>query len=204
MVAGGRDAEQTVLIVDSDPDFRRASARALCASGLRVRKAATGREALAAIHDEQPGVVVLEVGLADISGYEICRRLREEHGDELPILFVSSDRTESYDRVAGLLIGADDYLAKPVDADELVARVRRHIRRRRAFNGNGGSGLTAREREVLKLLAEGLGPVEIGHSLFISPKTVATHVEHLYTKLGVHTRAQAVASAFRLELVDTR
>jgi len=204
MVAGGRDAEQTILIVDSDPDFRRASARALCASGLRVRKAATGREALAAIHDEQPGVVILEVGLVDISGYEICRRLREEHGDELPILFVSSDRTESYDRVAGLLIGADDYLAKPVDADELVARVRRHLRRGRTSNGNGGSRLTAREREVLNLLAEGLGPVEIGHSLFISPRTVATHVEHIYTKLGVHTRAQAVASAFRLALVDLR
>ena len=71
-------------------------------------------------------------------------------------------------------------------------------------NGNGSSGLTAREREVLSLLTEGLGPVEIGHSLFISPKTVATHVEHIYAKLGVHTRAQAVASAFRLALVDPR
>ena len=56
---------------------------------------------------------------------------------------------------------------------------------------------------MLSLLAKELGPVEIGHSLF-SPKTVATHVEHIYTKLGVHTHAQAVASAFRLAFVDTR
>lgn len=64
------------------------------------------------------------------------------------------------------------------------------------------SVLTAREREVLELLAQGLGPIEIGSELSISPKTVATHVEHIYAKLGVHTRAQAVAKAFRLLLVS--
>ena len=62
--------------------------------------------------------------------------------------------------------------------------------------------LTDREREVLGLLAAGLGPAEIGRELSISPRTVATHVEHIYSKLGVHTRAQAVARAFRLELVS--
>jgi len=61
--------------------------------------------------------------------------------------------------------------------------------------------LTAREQQVLELLAEGLGPVEIGRELSISPKTVGTHVEHIYGKLGVHSRAQAVAKAFRLSLV---
>ena len=62
--------------------------------------------------------------------------------------------------------------------------------------------LTARERQVLTLLSEGLGPVEIGRKLLIRPKTVGTHVEHIYAKLDVHTRAQAVAKAFRLSLVD--
>jgi len=200
--------DQVVLIADGDPGFRRSMLRALAAAGLRVRQAASGRQALAAVVEEEIALVVLEVRLDDVSGYEVCRQLREEHGDELPILFVSGDRTESFDRVAGLLVGADDYLAKPVAPDELVARVRRHLLRGRTVNGhangNGSSGLTAREREVLSLLTEGLGPVEIGHSLFISPKTVATHVEHIYAKLGVHTRAQAVASAFRLALVDPR
>jgi len=198
--------DQVVLIADGDPGSRRSMLRALAAAGLRVRQAASGRQALAAVVDEEIALVVLEVRLDDVSGYEVCRQLREEHGDELPILFVSGDRTESFDRVAGLLVGADDYLAKPVAPDELVARVRRHLLRGRTVNANANasSGLTAREREVLSLLTEGLGPVEIGHSLFISPKTVATHVEHIYTKLGVHTRAQAVASAFRLALVDPR
>jgi DNA-binding CsgD family transcriptional regulator len=63
--------------------------------------------------------------------------------------------------------------------------------------------LTPREREVLRLLADGLAPQQIAASLGITPKTVATHVEHIYTKLGVHTRARAVARAFRLAMVKT-
>jgi DNA-binding CsgD family transcriptional regulator len=64
------------------------------------------------------------------------------------------------------------------------------------------SSVTEREGHVLRLLAAGLGPGQIGKELSISPKTVATHVEHIYAKLGVHTRAQAVAQAFRLALVE--
>ena len=99
------------------------------------------------------------------------------------------------------MLGADDYLAKPVAPDELVARVRRHLQRAAALEPKPTSGLTARETEVLTLLTRGLGPVEIGGELSISPKTVATHVEHIYSKLRVHTRAQAVAKALQLALV---
>lgn len=199
-MAGGRSVDQEILIVDGDPVFRRAAARALTEAGLEVHEAALGRVALDIVEVEEIALVILDVRLDDVSGYEICRQLREDHGDALPIIFVSGERTESFDRVAGLLVGADDYLAKPVAPDELIARVRRNLRR--GQNGSGTSPLTMREREVLNLLAEGLGPVEIGLELSISPKTVATHVEHIYAKLGVHTRAQAVASAFRLALVD--
>ncbi len=194
--SGGR----AILVVDGDPDFQREAAHALAATGLAVRAASSGDEALRIVGEEHVVLVLLEVRLEDTSGYEVCRQLREEHGDGLPIIFVSRDRTESSDRVAGLLVGADDYLAKPVAADELLARVRRSLRRLETWNGVGVR-LTGREREVLRLLAEGLGPSEIGRELGISPKTVATHVEHIYEKLGVHTRAQAVAHAFRHSLV---
>jgi DNA-binding NarL/FixJ family response regulator len=140
-----------------------------------VRGVASGREALAAAAHGQVALVVLEVRLGDVSGYEVCRQLREDHGESLPILFVSSDGTEASDRVAGLLVGADDYLAKPVVTDELVARARRHLRRLETWNG-AGVRLTVREREVLGLLADGLGPAEIGAKLGITSKTVATHV----------------------------
>ena len=201
-MAGDASVDQVILIVDGDPGFRRFATRTLAVTGLELRAVDCGRDALAVAEEETLALVVLEVRLEDVSGYEVCHRLREDRGESLPILFVSADRTEASDRVAGLLVGADDYLAKPVAADELVARVRRHLRRLATWNG-AGVRLTAREREVLRLLADGLTPQQIAASLGISPKTVATHVEHIYAKLGVHSRAQAVASAFRLALVET-
>ena len=202
IVGGDVSVDQVILIVDGDPGFRRFATRALAVTGFAISAVGSGREALTVAEEEKLALVVLEVRLEDVSGYEICRRLREDHGESLPILFVSADRTEASDRVAGLLIGADDYLAKPVASDELVARVLRHLRRLATWNGSGVR-LTAREREVLRLLADGLAPSQIAASLGITPKTVATHVEHIYAKLGVHTRAQAVASAFRLSMVET-
>jgi DNA-binding NarL/FixJ family response regulator len=194
--------DQVILIADGDPGFRQFATSALAVTGSAILAVSCGREALAVAEQKSLALVVLEVRLEDVSGYEICRRLREDYGESLPILFVSSDRTESSDHVAGLLVGADDYLAKPIAPDELVARVRRHLIRLATWNG-GGVRLTAREREVLRLLADGLAPIQIAVSLGITPKTVATHVEHIYLKLGVHTRAQAVASAFRLSMVET-
>jgi DNA-binding NarL/FixJ family response regulator len=190
-----------ILVADGDRAFRTFAKRVLATAGCRIREAANGHEALAAAEEEQVALVVLDVRLEDPSGYEVCRRLREAYGQGLPIVFVSADRTEPSDRVAGLLLGGDDYLAKPVEPDELLARVRRHLLRLETWNGVGVR-LTSREHQVLKLLADGLGPTEISAELGISQKTVATHIEHIYTKLGVHTRAQAVASAFRLALVE--
>ena len=190
-----------ILVADGDPGFRTFAKRVLATAGCRIREAGAGAEALAAAEEERVALVVLDVRLEDPSGYEVCRRLREAYGQGLPIVFVSADRTEPSDRVAGLLLGGDDYLAKPVEADELLARVRRHLLRLETWNGVGVR-LTSREHQVLKLLADGLGPTEISAELGITQKTVATHIEHIYAKLGVHTRAQAVASAFRLALVE--
>jgi DNA-binding NarL/FixJ family response regulator len=192
---------RAILIADGDRRFRRTAAQALEAAGLRVREAACGREALNAAAADDVALVVLEVRLENVSGYEVCRRLRELRGEALPILFTSHDRIEASDRVVGLLVGADDYLAKPIAVEELLARVRRHLQRSAALEAKPSSGLTARENDVLDLLTRGLGPVEIARELAISPKTVATHVEHIYAKLGVHTRAQAVAKALQLALV---
>ena len=107
--------------------------------------------------------------------------------------------------MAGLLIGADDYLVKPFDPDELLARVRRLTSRRsrrdfpRASNGGtrGFLGLTTREAQVLELLVEGLNQEEIAVRLVISPKTVGTHIQRVLSKLGVRSRTQAVALAAR-------
>lgn len=196
-----QNGRHVVLVADGDRAFRAFAKGALETAGCRILEAESGSQALAAAETHRPALVVLDVRLEEPTGYEVCRRLREAHGHGLPIVFVSADRTETSDRVAGLLLGGDDYLAKPVEADELLARVRRHLLRLETWNGVGVR-LTSREHQVLKLLADGLGPTEISAELGISQKTVATHVEHIYAKLGVHTRAQAVASAFRLSLVE--
>lgn len=92
-------------------------------AGYVVRAVATGAEAVAALEEEQPSVAILDVCVPDLSGYEICPRLRERYGAGVGVLFVSGERTEAVDRVAGLLIGGDDYLVKPFAPDELLARV---------------------------------------------------------------------------------
>jgi DNA-binding NarL/FixJ family response regulator len=115
----------------------------------------------------------------------------------------SGERTKSFDRAAGLLIGADDYLIKPFAPDELVARVQRLLGRVQApAPPRGLSRLTKRELEVLGLLADGMSQVDIAHSLVISQKTVGTHIEHILSKLGVKSRAQAVALAYRDRLLE--
>jgi two-component system, NarL family, nitrate/nitrite response regulator NarL len=176
--------------------------------GYETQQAQNGREALDAAKQVQPALVLLEVNLADVSGYEVCRDLRDRYGDEVAIIFLSGDRTEPYDRVAGLLLGADDYIVKPFDEGELLARVRSALRHSAAPHENGSEGdpaaeaLTNREREVLKLLARGLTQAEIAEQLFISPKTVAGHIQRILEKLGVHSRAQAVALAHEHGLAD--
>src|SRR6185503_10903081 len=125
--------------------------------GYAAIPAASGEEALKLARRQHPRVVVLEICLGEICGYEVCRTLRAEFGHDLSIIFLSATRTESFDRVAGLLIGADDYLVKPFAPDELVARVEALVRRGGPTQSVGGpSGLTRREQEVLAVLAEGL------------------------------------------------
>jgi DNA-binding NarL/FixJ family response regulator len=145
--------------------------------------------------------VLLEIPLGGLSGYEVCRALREE-ARETPIVFVSGTRTESYDRVAGLLVGADDYIVKPYAPDELLTRVRHLVRRSQTSTSSVTAKLTKREREVLQLLADGLRQDDIAKQLFISRKTVGTHVANILRKLGVRSQTQAVAMAFRDELND--
>jgi two-component system, NarL family, nitrate/nitrite response regulator NarL len=191
-----------ILIVDGDHLSRGLMSRVLKRVGYITCEAETGEEALAAAKRERPALVVLEVLLPGVSGFEVCRELKDEFGEALPIVFVSGTRTESGDRVAGLLVGGDDYLVKPLDPNELLARVRRLLPARLA-GGNTSRKLATRELEILSLLVEGLNQPEIAEKLFISPKTVGKHIEHILAKLGVHNRAQAVAVAVRDELIET-
>jgi DNA-binding NarL/FixJ family response regulator len=192
-----------IVIADGDEGGRALAAAALNRAGYETLEVSTGSAALDAVRANGVALVVLEVGLPDMTGYEVCRELRSERGDELPIFFLSGLRTEPLDRVAGLLLGADDFIVKPFDPDELVARVRRFVNRKALLRdvtlGEPGSPqLTRREVEVLNLLVEGRRQKEIAVQLVISQKTVATHIQNLLGKFGVHSRAELIARAYML------
>jgi DNA-binding NarL/FixJ family response regulator len=195
-------ASRSILIVDEDVQTRSEIAETLGRAGFDTEEARTGDEALERVGQGEPGLVILEIPLQGLCGYEVCHRLRRDFGEGLPIVFLSGERRESFDRVAGLLIGADDYLVKPVAPDELLARVRRLVRRAPPVGAAVASKLTKRELEVLRLLAEGCVQAEIARRLFITPKTVGTHLEHVLRKLGVRSRAQAVAVAYRQDITE--
>ena len=204
--AGSQDGSASVLIVRSRTRDRTVLLDLLDRHGICALETGSGEEAVAMVARERPAVVLLEVELSDVAGYEVCRRLREEHGEELAIIFLSAARTASFDLVAGLLIGADDYVVEPFEPDELVARVRRclsrsptHISDRVA--ATAATSLTSRERDVLELLAAGLRQKQIARELVISPRTVGTHIQRILAKLDVHSRTEAVARAYRDGLV---
>ncbi|MDX6377944.1 MAG: two-component system, OmpR family, response regulator MprA [Gaiellaceae bacterium] len=116
-----------VLIVDDDRAVREALRRALMLSGYEIALAEDGDEALARVAETVPDAVLLDVGLPDMSGLEVCRTLRKG-GNRVPILMLTARETIA-DRIAGLDAGADDYLPKPFDLGELEARVRALMRR---------------------------------------------------------------------------
>jgi DNA-binding NarL/FixJ family response regulator len=193
----------SILIVDDDANYRAFVSTMLGRVGYGTREASSGEEALNSVRREWPSCVLLDVLLPGVTGYAVCRELRDEYGEALPIIFVTGERTEPGDRVAGLLLGADDYVVKPFDPDELLARVRRSIvrsqldGRRRGDHVRALFGLTDRERDIVMRLADGMGQKAIAAELVISPKTVATHIQRILAKLGVHSRAEAVAVAHR-------
>ena len=116
-----------VLVVDDEPNIRELVQVALKFHGCAVSTAASGAEALRKADTTRPDLIVLDVVLPDIDGFEVCRRLRAT-GNEVPVIFLTARDTSS-DTVTGLVIGADDYVTKPFSVEALVARVRALLRR---------------------------------------------------------------------------
>jgi len=173
-----------VLLVDDDRAIRESLARALDLEGYEVLTAADGAEALRITREQHPDVLVLDVMMPSVDGLTVCQVLRFEE-DRTPILMLTA-RTETTDRVAGLDAGADDYLSKPFDLDELLARLRALLRRsdfssegdddvlrvgdlrvdpasRRVWRGDDEIDLSKTEFELIQLLVRNAGIV-LDHS----------------------------------------
>jgi two-component system response regulator MprA len=180
-----QDTAWLVLVVDDDGDFLEIATRILQQAGYATVEAASGADAIEIARRDRPQLVLLDVRLGgSMTGHEVCRILKDELRPEPAILFVSGARTESYDRVGGLLVGADDYITKPFAADELLARVRTLIRRS-AQETAAAPSLTTDELEVVRLLKGGLSPADIARKLEVSPSTAQHQIEQIFEKLGV-------------------
>jgi len=168
-----------ILLVDDEVSIQRSMVLLLRSRGYEVSIAADGREALAAVESDRPDLVILDLGLPDLDGLEVCRRLRQH--SEVPILVLSARGAEK-DKVAALDLGADDYVTKPFGPDELLARIRVALRRisggdrsetgqwqrgdltidfdrRRVVRGDVDIKLTPKEFELLSLMARDPGRV---------------------------------------------
>lgn len=174
---------QRVLVVDDEAPIRRYLRAALGAQGLTVYESASGEEALQAVLSHRPDIIILDLGLPDIDGIEVTRRLRE--WSQTPIIILSVREAEQ-DKVAALDAGADDYLTKPFGTGELLARMRVALRKQSSaanepvFESNGLSvdfarrlvkvneqevQLTPTEYDLLKVLVTHAGKVITHHQL---------------------------------------
>ena len=120
---------QTILVVDDERNIVELARLYLSREGYNVLASGNGREALEIVREKRPDLVVLDIMLPEMDGWEVCRRLRQE--SDVPIIMLTA-RGEDVDRIVGLELGADDYVVKPFNPRELVARIKAVLRRSRA------------------------------------------------------------------------
>jgi DNA-binding NarL/FixJ family response regulator len=197
-----------ILVIEDEPEMRRNIRTILELEQFNVVAASNGRDGLALARAELPDLVLCDVMMPELDGYQVLQGLREEKNTaNLPFIFLTA-KGEKADFRAGMNHGADDYLAKPVSADELLTAV--NVRLERAamqekiaeFRPNFDSpaplqrlGLTPREAEVLLWVAQGKSNGDIGTILGMSEGTVKKHLEHIFEKLGVESRNAATLCA---------
>jgi two-component system, OmpR family, response regulator len=217
----------TIVVVDDEPNIADLVDLYLAREGFRVLKTDTGEAGLQAVKDHRPRLVVLDVGLPDVDGLEVCKRLRAT--SQVPVIFLTA-RDSEVDRVVGLELGGDDYLTKPFSPAELVARVKAVLRRvdggpaaevmqagevaidagRREVRVAGEPvDFTTKEFDLLRYLAErpglALSRQQIldrvwGYDWYGDARTVDVHIAQVRKKLGDTVEIKTVRGVgYRLE-----
>lgn len=198
-----------VLVVEDEPNIADFIRRGLLYKGYEVEVAHTGQKALDAAREKLPDIVILDLMLPDLDGVEVCRRLRA--ADDLPIIMLTA-RDSVPDKVEGLEAGADDYVTKPFEFDELIARIKAALRRRTSpvdvirvgdllirpasrevERGERSVNLTAREFDLLEYLAKHAGQVVSKETLFervwgydfdVESDAIKVYISYLRKKLN--------------------
>jgi DNA-binding NarL/FixJ family response regulator len=202
---------KTILIIEDEPEMRRNLATILRLEKYNPVTAENGREGLEMARKETPDLILCDVMMPELDGYGVLRELRASVSTEAtPFIFLTA-RGEKPDVRAGMNLGADDYLTKPVAKSDLLSAIRTRIERARQtavpdFKPDFSStkplekelGLTPRVAETLLWLAQGKTNGDIATILGISEATVKKHVLDLFEKLGVETRTAACLRALEV------
>jgi DNA-binding response OmpR family regulator len=198
------ERRRIILCIEDDRDTASLICEELVDRGFEVRAAYNGREGLAAILKDPPDLVLSDVGMPGMSGFELLRTLTsmEPRFESMPFVFLTALSDHDHE-LKGWQLGADDYLTKPVDYDVLAALITARLARvARSAVWPKQVGLREREVETLTWAARGKTFWEIGEILGLSKRTVEFHLENARRKLGVATRTQALIKAATGHLIQ--
>lgn len=216
----------TILVVDDDPGTRLAISDYLEMCGYWVITAADGQQALEMVESYRPHLMVTDIVMPRMNGYQLVRSLRQHPSLRLlPVIFLT-ERNKTEERIQGYQSGADLYLPKPFELQELGAAIRNLLERSQMLQSEYRLSyeegwrtsiqpptvitqkpelsfhLTEREREVLVMLTHGLSNAQIGTRLHLSPRTVEKYVSNLLRKTATNNRAELVGFAMKNHLLE--
>ena len=208
---------RTILVVDDEKGVRDSLQDFLQLSGFTVVVAANGYEALEILNSQRPDLIVADIMMPRMNGYQFYHRVRENpEWTWIPFIFLTA-KGEAEDIRFGKELGADDYLQKPIEPEDLMAAVLGRLKRYQDLDTRPGivdapmshsddtlptiEPLTKRELEVLGFMVEGYSNREIASELVIGPATVKSHVSNILSKMGVSNRVEAVSIALQRGLL---
>lgn len=195
-----------VLIAEDEEKIRTLLQLYLEKNDFAVILAKDGQEAIEQVKKHSPDVLVLDILMPKMSGIEVCEKLRKDHRyRDIPILYLSS-LSEKKSIISSLELGGDDYVTKPFDPNELIARINANLRRIKGKNKKNTASqsyekLTYQEIKIIELMEKGYTNKEIAFKLSLTEGTVKVYNHILYQKLQVKNRTQAIVRAKELFVI---
>jgi DNA-binding NarL/FixJ family response regulator len=197
-------AQKRLLLIDDDPNLILLVKDYLEFRGYEVTTAENGREALEILEKEMPDMIICDVMMPEMDGYAFVEQVRKDpRTNWIPVLFLSA-KGQSQDRVKGLNTGADVYMVKPFEPEELVSQVEaslkqagRLLQHQVKLGTNGPKikvpfdvELTPTETKVVQFVARGMANREIAEAMKVSQRTIESHVSNMLAKTGLHNRTE--------------
>lgn len=189
----------TILLVDDDQQYTNFIKSSFIKRNFSVVHLKSGRQALAAIRKYHPDLIILEIKVPEINGFDLCKIIRKkEKYNRTPIIFLSNINSNRA-MMTGFELGADDYLTKPINKEELIARILVLLRRSKEvdYHTNHKESLSFQETRILQLMEKGYSNKEIAQKLSLTEGTIKVYNHVIYQKLQVKNRTQAIVRAMK-------